>query len=218
MIAKAIVVANGSLDMGPAVQAVLAAADDALVIGADGGAIIARNLGLTPHLVIGDFDSLSADDLEAFANQGATIQPHPAAKDETDLELALLAAIQSGARWIRVLAALGNRLDQTLANIYLLSLPQLEGRDIRLVSGKQTVWLLPAGRHPISAQVGDTLSLLPLGGGCHHIRTHDLAYPLDNESLVLGPARGVSNVINGSQPIVEFTQGLLLIVHTIGRA
>lgn len=218
MIAKAIVVANGSLDMGPAVQAVLASADDALVIGADGGAIIARDLGLTPHLVIGDFDSLTAADLKAFANQGATIQPHPAAKDETDLELALLAAVQSGARWIRVLAALGNRLDQTLANIYLLSLPQLRGRDVRLVSGKQTVWLLPAGCHPISAQVGDTLSLLPLGSGCHHIRTYDLAYPLDDESLVLGPARGVSNVISGAQPIVEFTEGLLLVVHTIGRA
>ncbi|MCB9437526.1 MAG: thiamine diphosphokinase [Anaerolineales bacterium] len=215
---KAIVVANGTLEMGVAVELVLAVAAEAYVIGADGGAMIARDLGLMPHLVIGDFDSISPADLEAFAEQGITTQRYPAAKDETDLELALLAAVERGATWIRILAALGNRLDQSLANIYLLSLPQLKGRDVRLVAGKQTAWLAEAGQHYLSGQVGDTISLLPFGGPCHHIRTHDLAYPLADESLTLGPARGISNVITGPHPMVEFTDGVLLVVHTVGRA
>lgn len=215
---KAIVVANGTFEMGVAVEALLALADDAYVIGADGGAVIARDLGLMPHLVIGDFDSISPTDLEALAEQGITTQRYPAAKDETDLELALLAAVERGATWIRILAALGNRLDQSLANIYLLSLPQLKGRDVRLVAGKQTAWLAEAGQHHLSGQDGDTVSLIPFGGPCHHIRTYDLAYPLVDESLTLGPARGISNVINGPQPMVEFSDGVLLVVHTIGRA
>ena len=50
-----------------------------------------------------------------------------AEKDETDLELALLAAVDMGADEIKVIAALGGRLDHTLANLSLLALPQLEG-------------------------------------------------------------------------------------------
>ncbi len=59
------------------------------------------------------------------------------------------------------------------------------------------------------------MSLIPLGGEVRDITTRDLQYPLKNEDLGLGPARGVSNVISGSDPRVEFGTGNLLIVHTV---
>ena len=65
---------------------------DDTIIAADGGGRHCRQLGLTPDILIGDFDSLEPADLEAFVAAGARIVRHPARKDYTDLELALLLA------------------------------------------------------------------------------------------------------------------------------
>ena len=51
------------------------------------------------------------------------IQQHPAAKDETDLELALVYAANNYPGDIYLFGVLGGRLDQTLANILLLTHP-----------------------------------------------------------------------------------------------
>src|SRR3954467_10916801 len=80
-----------------------------LRIAADGGARHFLELGLLPHLAIGDFDSLPPALLVKLEDHDVEIERHPAHKDETDLELALLRALQRGARRIVVLAALGGR-------------------------------------------------------------------------------------------------------------
>jgi thiamine pyrophosphokinase len=87
-----------------------------------------------------------------------------------------------------------------------------------LVAGKQAVWLARAGRTDISGAAGDTVSLIPLNGTARGVRTEGLYYPLRDEDLYFGPARGVSNVMNGEQAAVMLREGVLLVVHTIGRA
>src|SRR5688572_27553768 len=62
------------------------------VVAADSGVDHALALGLDVDLVVGDFDSASPQALERAAAEGATVERHPAAKDATDLELALDAA------------------------------------------------------------------------------------------------------------------------------
>src|SRR5262249_52023534 len=74
----------------PGVRDVLPA--DAYVIAADSGLDHANRLGIAVHQVIGDFDSVSADALHTAESAGVRIDRHPAAKDATDLELALDAA------------------------------------------------------------------------------------------------------------------------------
>ncbi len=215
---RALVFANGALNDGPAVQNVLSAAPKALVIAADGGARLAQMCGLRPHWVVGDMDSLSAEALHTLQTAGARIERHSPHKDESDLELALLAAVREGARWIRVLGAIGDRLDQTLANIALLSLDALSGCDVRLVAGRQTLWLIGAGEHIVHGRAGDTVSLLPLGGDAIGITTAGLEYPLRDETLRFGPARGVSNVMVGTRAQVRLRTGILAVIHTPGRA
>jgi thiamine pyrophosphokinase len=182
----------------------------------DGGLRHVLALGLSPDLVIGDMDSADPADLSRVPD--ASIKRFSPHKDETDLELALNAAAEQGCDTIRVLAAVGDRLDQTLSNVYLLALPALRGRDARLVSGAQTSWLAYPGRLTVSGAAGDTLSLIPLTGEVAAVVTQGLEYPLRREDLYFGPARGVSNVLTGSTAEVSFSQGILLIVHTIGRA
>lgn len=213
---RALVFANGDLNDGIAVQTALAHADHAQIIAADGGAQLALACGCVPDVVIGDMDSLPPEILAELQTRGAMIVRHPPAKDETDLELTLLYAVHSGAEWIRILGAVGSRIDQTLANIYLLTLGGLHNRDVRIVSGKQTFWLAEPGTHDLYGTAGDTLSLIPLTGDVTNIRTEALDYPLRGETLQFGPARGVSNVFSGTSARVTFDSGLLLVVHTAG--
>jgi thiamine pyrophosphokinase len=215
---RALVFANGDLTPGPAVTAALRSAPDALIVAADGGARLARACGLTPHLVVGDMDSLSAAELDDLRAAGAEILRFPPAKNETDLELALIAAVERGATWLRVLGALGDRIDQTLANIELLALPALATVDARLVSGAQTLWLVGPGEHAMPGDPGDTMSLIPLGGDAVGVRTTNMMYPLHDETLRVGPARGVSNVIAEPGARVALAAGTLIAVHTPGRA
>ncbi len=196
--------------------------ESAILICADGGARTALALGLRPAHVIGDFDSLSEADLRALEASGTQRHRHSPRKDETDLELALLLAADLLADdpqpEIVVLGATGGRLDHELANMMLLAMPALKRVKVRLVHGQEHVFLLDARDGPVEmtlhGRAGDLVSLLPFGGDAHGIRTSGLEYPLRDESLWLGPARGVSNVLLGSQATIALRSGMLLCIQS----
>ncbi|MCS6836742.1 MAG: thiamine diphosphokinase [Anaerolineae bacterium] len=216
-----LIFANGEPNDGPMVQRALAEAQTAetlLVLAADGGARLAAYFGYVPQVIIGDMDSISAQQLAALEVLGAQISRYPTEKDATDLELAFIHAVQRGARWIRVIGAIGSRLDQVMANVYLLALDILRPCDVQIVADKQATRLLHPGTHTILGQAGDTVSLIPMADQAEGIRTEGLYYPLDNERLVFGPTRGVSNVMQASEARVSLRSGKLLLVHTVGRA
>ena len=210
--------ANGELHRGLMLDRLLASMDSPRVVCADGGALHARALGLSPHAIIGDLDSLNAEQVAAFEAAGAEIFRHPPEKDETDLELALHYCRQTGAKSIQILGALGGRFDQTIANILLLTPPQFRHMRIEIIDGHQAIRLLRPGNHRIDGARGDTISLIPLANEVDGISTRGLQYPLADESLHLGPARGISNVMLSNEATVKFAGGLLLLVHTSGRA
>ncbi|MGQ9584292.1 MAG: thiamine diphosphokinase [Anaerolineae bacterium] len=207
---RAAVLANGELQHPDQVRALTGQAD--LLVAADGGSRHALALGLRPNLVVGDLDSLTIAEQRELAQAGATFVRYPEAKDETDLELALVQAVDCGAREIVVLAALGGRTDQTLANLLLLALPQLQGVRCGIVEGPETI-LLVRNWVRMVGQPGDLLSLIPLGGDCHNIWTEGLVYPLAGETLWLSRARGISNVLDASQVTIRVGEGMLLAVH-----
>lgn len=188
----ALIFANGDKNDGAMVRRALSAAESPLVVAADGGARVASAFGLQVDVVVGDMDSLSTDELDNLIAAGAQVLRHLPEKDATDLELALYTVAERGATWIRLIGGIGDRIDQTLANIYLLALPVLAGRDVRLVAGKQETRLLRPGVHDIDGATGDTVSLIPVGGAVEGIRTENLYYPLNDEALDFGPARGLA--------------------------
>jgi len=211
---RAIIFVNGEFNDPQQARDLVRAAD--LVIAADGGTRHALAIGVTPHIIIGDLDSLSPDDLARLQAAGARIKRFSPRKDETDLELALLHAARKGASEILPLAALGGRLDQTIANLLLLALPELEGVDARIVEGTQEAFLI-RGEALVEGQPGDTVSLIPLGGDATGVTADGLEWPLHEDTLRFGPARGVSNVLTGEQAYVRVRQGSLLCVITHKR-
>jgi thiamine pyrophosphokinase len=188
--------------------------DRDLIVGADGGAAQALAWGLRPDWVIGDMDSLPAEARATLKARGCRFIEHPRAKDETDLELALTYAVDQGADEIVILGALGGRLDHTLANVLLLTLPALEGALVRIVDGRQEALLARSGRAvAIAGQPGDLVSLLPLGGDARGVTTSGLAWALQGETLRFGFSRGVSNEMTAPAARVEIGQGHLLVIH-----
>ncbi len=218
---RTVIIANGNAPTSEDARRWLRPGDQ--LICADGGARAAMALGLTPHAVIGDFDSLSEDDLQQLAGRGAALHRYPAHKDETDLELALTYAIAAMAGApeasgepgeIVVLGALGGRLDQTIANVMLLAMPALAGARVLIAAGgEQTFLITPDQPAELRGAPGDIVSLIPFGGDAHGVRTEGLEYPLRDEPLVFGPARGVSNVMLGHRASVTIREGRLLCVH-----
>jgi thiamine pyrophosphokinase len=186
-----------------------------LVIAADGGARHAAAFDRRIDLWVGDGDSIAADDLERLAAEGVEIESAPTDKDETDAELAILAAIRADPPRITVLGALGGqRLDHELGNVWLLAHPGLAGRDVRLLGGGTRIRLADAGRTDLGGRVGDLVSLLPFGGDVLGIVTEGLRYPLRDEPLRIGPSRGLSNVRTGADAGMTIRQGRLLVVET----
>ena len=206
---RAIIIANGQIHDGDFLRSLVAPTD--LVICADGGASNAFTLGLQPQVVVGDLDSLDESLHSRLEKMHCQFIAHPACKDETDLELALYYAIEHGVDEILILGALGGRIDQTLANVLLLVLPELRSVQARILDGRQEVFLI-RDEALVEGQVGDTLSLLPLTEQVTGIHTEGLEYPLENGTLCLGPARGVSNTLTAPQARVRVGQGLLLAV------
>ena len=208
---NAVVVLNGCFSHVERLLEVVRGAH--LVVAADGGGDWLYAQGYTPHILVGDLDSISSATLQALETAGCEVLRYRPDKDETDAELALLAARARGATQITILGATGGRIDHELGNVQLLAMPQLCGIHVVIYDGISWLWL-GEGRTEIRGAVGDVVSLIPWGGDVHGLVTIGLRYPLRDETLVLGPARGVSNVLTQPVAHVTWTRGRLLIVHT----
>jgi len=186
------------------------------VVAADGGAALTVALGLIPDLLVGDFDSIEPSLLDGWIRTGVEYQRFEHhLKSETDTELAALAALRWKPQEIVIIGAIGGRVDHTLANVLLLTHPALARSNVRIVDGNEELFLAkPRAWNRVAGSPGDTLSLLPLGGDARGVSLEGLAYPLQNETLGRGRARGVSNVMLTGEAGVRHERGVLLVIVT----
>jgi thiamine pyrophosphokinase len=221
---RALVLADGDRPSEAALDAAWPGWRDGvgLVIAADGGARLADDLGLVVDLWGADGDSLGATGVERLRAAGTPVELAATDKDESDTELAMLAAVERGATDITILGALGGRrFDHAIANVALLAHERLAGCDVRLLDPTARVTVVSAPgpdagevRRRLPGGIGDLVSLLPLGDRVDGVSTQGLRYPLRDEPLVAGPARGLSNVRTASDAAVTIRRGRLLIVET----
>ncbi len=183
------------------------------LLAADGGTRHALALGLTPSVVIGDLDSLTDDDRRKLDAAGTEIRRYPRDKNETDFELALHYAVEAGYREILLVAALGDRLDQILGNLALLTDPSLVGLHVRVDDGVEQVYFVRT-QAQVEGSPGDLVSLIPWGGEVTGVVTDGLRWPLRGETLYPYKTRGISNELLGETASVSLKSGLLIIVHS----
>ena len=207
---RVVIFANGNL---PDPQKALALLHpDDFILCADGGSRHALAMKRTPNLLLGDLDSADKNDLQQLRDAGVPVELFPRDKNETDLELALIHAVELNPRQVMIVAALGGRLDQTLSNIALLTSPSLAGRDIRLDDGVEEVFFC-RDQTQVRGGSGNTVSLIPWGSPVRGILTHGLKWPLKNETLYPDKTRGISNEMLSELASIKIESGLLLVVH-----
>ena len=167
------------------------------VVCADAGVTLALRLGLDVDVVVGDLDSVPADDLRRVVAAGAAVRRHPPAKDHTDLELALRVAAE-GADRVVVLGGAGGRLDHALANVAALASPDLAGVEVRARLGPDDVHVVRDSLE-LDLPAGATVTLLPPGGPARGVTT-------------TWSARGVSNLVDEPPVRVDVRDGCVLVV------
>jgi len=214
---RAVVVAHG--DVLPSDRALIGPRD--FVVAADGGALALERWKLLPHLVVGDMDSLGDAGVERFARQGAGVAKFSAEKNESDLELAVAQAIAAGATEVILLGALGGeRLDHETANLLLLADPGYDGVRIEARRGALRIRAVRgSGSLDLAGPVGCLVTLLPVSGDADGVTTEGLRYPLRDETLAFGRARGISNEVASMPATVAVRKGSLLVFeNSLGGA
>ncbi len=205
------VVVAGSHPAGELDRARLETTD--LLVAADGGADALARIGLLPSLLVGDLDSISPAVLQDLRSRGVEVLSLPTAKDETDTEAALRAAVGRGATDVTVFNGLGGpRLDHLLGNLVLLTATWLAPIRVTLVDEHHEVFLVK-GDSAVAGRRGDVVSLLPLTSVVEDVRTEGLLYALHSEPLLQGQTRGVSNEMTGDRARVTHGSGALLLIH-----
>ncbi|HET6836171.1 MAG TPA: thiamine diphosphokinase [Acidimicrobiales bacterium] len=190
----------------------LAAGAGATVIAADSGLEAALERGLDVAAVVGDMDSVDPAALAAAADAGIRLERHPEAKDATDLDLALEAALARRPRRVVVVTGTGDRLDHTLSLAQLLASPRTAGVDVEAWIGDAHLSVI-RDLMVLRGEPGDLVSLVPLHGPALGVVTDGLLYPLRDEDLAVGSTRGVSNELTTPEASVRLRSGVLVAVQ-----
>ena len=185
--------------------------DDPVVVAADSGLSHARDLGLAPGLVVGDMDSVDPVELDAARAAGTRIVRHPEAKDATDLELAVDAALAEDPSRLVVVTGEGDRFGHALAVAMSLASARYASTPIEAWVGSAHLWVVRS-ETTLAGRPGELVSLLPLLGRAVGVTTTGLLYPLDDDDLEGGTTRGVSNEWVAPRATVRVRSGVLVAV------
>ena len=166
------------------------------IIAADGGMCHADVLGVTPELWVGDFDSTN-DDLKARFPHVERL-PYPAAKGQTDGEIAVGEAIARGARRLVLAGALGGeRSDHALQHLlYAVNLAE-QGYDVLVTSGREEAAPLVPGSIELDLPAGSLFSVVAFST-LENLSIENARYPLAFFQLPFGSSRTISNVATGN--------------------
>ena len=179
----------------------------AFVLCADRGYTYAEAAGISPSVIVGDFDSC-ASRLPAGI-ETVTLQRE---KLYTDTVHCIDNALEKGYDEIVVFAAVGGRLDHTVANLYALEYANQRGGSVTLLSEREEIRLLTGGKHSFEGLDGLTFSLFPLGCESAVLSISGAHYPLDRYRYESRNPVGVSNIFEGGRSEIEVHSGKLLLI------
>lgn len=179
------------------------------IICCDAGLNAAKRRGITPNLIVGDFDSYLQE-----APKGIETLRFPVEKDDTDSMLAVREGLSRGFSDFILLCSLGGRLDHTIANIQTLVFIKENGGEGQLIGPDDTARLLCNGSLDILRREGYTFSLFALGEKCEGVTLSGMQYPLNDATVTNGFPIGLGNHIMEPSATVSVKCGTLLIVES----
>ena len=178
------------------------------ILAADGGLTHLQKLNITPHGIIGDFDSLG------YIPEGA--QVFPVEKDDTDSMLAVRKGLELGYRRFEIYGALdGERMDHTLANLQALTFLSEHGAVGYLVGLRYMVTTVRNGVIRFTPETKGILSVFCFGKDAKGVCLRGLQYPLENGVLTSGFPLGVSNHFVGQTAEIMVREGIVTVLYDV---
>lgn len=190
-----------------------------LFIGVDRGNLFLIEQGIYPDLAIGDFDSVSEEELALVCSQSKEILQAQPEKNDTDLELAVKTAfVRYPQAQVTIFGAFGGRLDHTLANIFLPSDPEIMPymQQIRLCSAQNELSYCPQGCHEIKPVVGmDYLAFMSVSNS--QLTIEGAKYPLNESNYFLKKVYASNEFID--EPVfLECQSGYAIVIYSKDRS
>jgi thiamine pyrophosphokinase len=187
-----------------------------MTIAADSGVELAQQHGTNVDILVGDLDSANCDAIEIAKKSGAKIIQFACDKDLTDFELAIIEANKLDAERLIVIGGGGKRSDHLLANISVMCGTQTEKFIVEAYFDNELVYVCRSNQKlELQGDVGDTISLLPLGGNVKNVKTTGLKWDLNNQELNYSNALGISNLFSKEKITIKIEDGILIVIKQI---
>lgn len=177
-----------------------------LIIAADKGFDVATKLGITPDIIVGDFDSLG------LIPDGDNIIKLNIRKDDTDTAHCIEIAKEKGYRNFYIYGAVGGRLDHTVANIQLASSLAQDGFTAVFIGEKESFTVIKNKSVIFDAAAQGRVSVFSLCDQSYGVTEKGLSYTLNDGILYRNEPLGISNEFIGEESEISVKSGELLVV------
>ena len=200
------VIISGSPDTNVEEIKSLCTSDDFIVC-ADSGYSFAKKAGLTPNLIIGDFDSLKEE-----LPQNTEVVKLNTHKDDTDTQHCVMECIRRGYKDFLLLGSIGGRTDHTFANIATLAfLSEYNYNGIARNNGEE-IRILKEGSYEMNNKKGLIFSVFPYGCESVNVTYKGAEYMLNNKTLTYNVSRGISNVFVDDEAEITINRGRAILL------
>ena len=178
-----------------------------LIIAADAGYLNCRAAGFTPHLLLGDFDSMELPETDL------PIQRLPVEKDDTDTMAAVKVALEKDCKVIHIYGGTGGkRLDHTLYNLHTLLHIRRHGA-VGYLHDDDFLWTVIENETLELKREVDwgIVSVFPLCEKAEGVDEVGLQYPLDQATLTVQDPIGVRNHFMDETARITVRKGPLIV-------
>lgn len=186
------------------------------IIAVDNGLKILSEIKVNPQHIVGDFDTVKREILEKYKeNTSIKIHKFNPIKDNTDTDIAIRLAVELKSDEIIILGAIGTRIDHLLGNIHVLKYALDSNIKCKIIDENNEIQLID--KTTILKKKDMTkkyISLIPLTEKVENINLKGFKYELKNGTLTIGSSLGISNEISKQEAIIEFDNGILIMINS----
>lgn len=191
--------------------------EETMFIGADRGTLHILRAGIIPDAAVGDFDSVSEEEMQQIESANCLIERRPPEKDETDTELALALACSWKPEKIILTGVTGGRLDHMFSALQLLvrHVVVMDAVQLTILNRQNELTLLQEGTHHV--QRDDRfpyVSFFSVTESVRGITLSGMKYEVDAEGICLGDTRFTSNEIVRASCTISIGAGICLMVRS----
>ncbi len=200
---KCVIITGGECSALPVIE------ENDFVIACDKGCEYAKNAGVTPSLIIGDFDSYNGE-----LPENVPVMRLKCEKDDTDTMTAVRYAVSNGYGEIVLCCALGGRFDHEFANIQSAVFAVKRGLRATVMGSRSTMYFLHKESRAFPKHEGCSLSVFSMTDSCTNVCIKGAKYQLENAVITSDFPIGVSNEWRDPQVEISVGDGILMVAES----